>query len=219
MSTRSNFDNQLNELKKLVLDMAKKSEIAITDAMDALIQQDLEKAKEIIDADNIIDDLEQDINNKAIILIAKESPVATDLRRIIAALKISSEVERIGDLAVNIAKSSLHIGQEKHVKEIIDIPNMMNRALEMLSESLSAFYTEDITLAQSCAEKDDKVDEMYGNLVHELMGYIPKNPNATNQITQLAYVCRYIERVADHSTNISENVIFLVTGNRYNLNA
>ncbi|MDQ6599659.1 phosphate signaling complex protein PhoU [Bacillus salipaludis] len=219
MSTRSNFDNQLNELKKLVLDMAKKSEIAIKDAMDALIQQDLEKAKEIINADNIIDDLEQDINNKAIILIAKESPVATDLRRIIAALKISSEVERIGDLAVNIAKSSLHIGQEKHVKEIIDIPNMMNLALEMLSEALSAFYTEDITLAQSCAEKDDIVDEMYGNLVHELMGYIPKNPNATNQITQLAYVCRYIERIADHSTNISENVIFLVTGNRYNLNA
>jgi phosphate transport system protein len=112
----------------------------------------------------------------------------------------------------------LHIGKEKHIKEIIDIPKMMDIALEMLSDSLNAFLTEDVELAKTCALKDDKVDEMYGKLIQELMGYIQKNPDKTNQITQLAFVCRYIERLGDHSTNISEHVIFLVTGKQYDLN-
>jgi phosphate transport system protein len=219
MHTRSNFDNNLAQLKKLLLDMAGKAENAIKEAIDALIKQDLEKAKTIIQADNIIDKLEHDINDKALILIAKESPVASDLRRIIVALKVSSEVERIGDMAVNIAKSAIHIGTEKHIKEIVDIPIMMDKALEMLSDSLTAFYTEDVSLAKKCAEKDDLVDEMYGKLIRELMGYIQRDPNNINQITQLAFVCRYIERLADHATNIAENVIFIVTGERFDLNA
>jgi phosphate transport system protein len=219
MHTRSNFDNNLAQLKKMLLDMAGKSEHAIKEAIDALIKQDLEKAENIINLDNVIDELEHEVNNKAIILIAKESPVASDLRKIIVALKISSEIERIADNAVNIAKSTLHMGKEKHIKEIVDIPIMMDLALEMLGDSLNAFIKEDVELAKSCAEKDDKVDEMYGKLVKELMGYIQKYPAQTNQITQLAFVCRYIERLADHSTNIAEHVIYLVTGKRYDLNA
>jgi phosphate transport system protein len=219
MSTRTNFDNQLSQLKDMLLEMARKSENAIKEAMNALIYQDLEKAKEIINSDDSIDELEHEINTKAIVLIAKESPVATDLRRIIVALKVSSEIERIGDLAVNIAKSTLHIGKEKHIKEIIDIPKMMAMALEMLSDSLTAFISEDINLARQSAGKDDQVDEMYGKLIQELMGYIQMYPSSINQITQLAFVSRYIERLADHTTNISENVIFLATGKRYDLNA
>jgi phosphate transport system protein len=187
--------------------------------MNALINQDLDKAGEIIHSDDRIDELEHEINTKAIVLIAKESPVATDLRRIIVALKVSSEVERIGDLAVNIAKSTLHIGKEKHIKEIIDIPNMLELALGMLSDSLTAFITEDIDLARQSAGQDDQVDQMYGKLIQELMGYIQMYPSNINQITQLAFVARYIERLADHTTNIAENVIFLVTGKRYDLNA
>ncbi len=219
MHTRSNFDSNLKELKELLLDMAQKAEAAVKEAMLALVNQDLEKAKQVIDADNMIDQIDHDINDKALILIAKESPVATDLRKIIVAIKISTEVERIGDQAVNIAKSTLHIGKEKQFKEIIDIPKMMDLSLGMLTDSMTAFYSEDVVLAKRCAEKDDQVDEMYGKLIQELMGYIPENPNATNQITQLAYVCRYIERIADQTTNIAENVIFLVTGKRYDLNA
>jgi phosphate transport system protein len=218
MNTRSNFDSNLKQLKDMLIEMARKSENAIKESIDALRLQDLEKAKQIIENDTIIDDLEHEINNKAIILIAKESPVARDLRKIIVALKISSEIERIADNAVNIAKSTLHIGKEKHIKEIIDIPKMMDIALEMLSDSLNAFLTEDVELAKTCALKDDKVDEMYGKLIQELMGYIQKNPDKTNQITQLAFVCRYIERLGDHSTNISEHVIYLVTGKQYDLN-
>lgn len=219
MHTRSNFDSNLAQLKDKLLEMARKSETAIKEAIDALIKQDLKKAEAIIEGDNEIDQLEHDINDIAIVLIAKEAPVARDLRKIIVALKISSEVERIGDMAVNIAKSSIHIGTEKHIKEIVDIPKMMDLALEMLSQSLTAFYAEDTELAQKCAEKDDQVDEMYGILIRELMGYIQKYPQNINQITQLAFVSRYIERLADHATNIAENVIFLVTGKRYDLNA
>jgi phosphate transport system protein len=219
MSTRANFDNQLSELKKLLLEMARKSENAIKEAMYALINQDLEKAEAIIKSDDIIDELEHEINTKSIVLIAKESPVATDLRRIIVALKVSSEIERIGDLAVNIAKSTLHIGREKHIKEIIDIPKMMEMALGMLSESLTAFISEDVNLARQSAGKDDQVDAMYGKLIQELMGYIQMSPTNINQITQLAFVARYIERLADHTTNIAENVIFLVTGKHHDLNA
>jgi phosphate transport system protein len=218
MTTRSNFDSNLKQLKDMLIEMSRKTENSLKESMNALIIQDIVQANEIINCDNIIDELEHEINNKAIILIAKESPVARDLRKIIVALKISSEVERIADNAVNIAKSTLQIGKEKHIKEIIDIPKMMNIALEMLSDSITAFLTEDVELAKSCAEKDDKVDEMYGELVHELMGYVQQNPMQMNQIVQLAFVCRYMERVADHSTNIAEHVIYLVTGKQMDLN-
>ncbi len=199
--------------------MATKAEHAIKESMLALINQDLEKAKQVIDGDNEIDDLEFEINDKAILLIAREAPVATDLRKINVALRVSSEVERFADIAVNIAKSAIHIGNEQHFKEIIDIPKMMEIALEMVSESITAYYSEDITVARKCAEKDDEVDKMFGTLIQELLSYIPQNPNSTNQIIQLAFVCRFIERIADHSTNIAEDVIYLVTGKRENLNA
>ncbi|MCM3764975.1 phosphate signaling complex protein PhoU [Neobacillus niacini] len=218
MNTRSNFDNNLKQLDDMLIEMARKSETAIKESINTLIHQDLEKAKEIIQNDTVIDDLEHEINNKAIVLTAMESPVARDLREIIVAIKISSEVERIADNAVNIAKSTLHIGNEKLIKEIIDIPKMMNIALEMLSDSLTAFLKEDVELAKKSAAKDDKVDEMYGILIKELMGYLQQSPDKTNQITQLAFVCRYIERVADHATNIAEHVVYLVTGKLSNLN-
>ncbi|MDN3018534.1 phosphate signaling complex protein PhoU [Paenibacillus sp. BSR1-1] len=219
MSTRANFDQNLKELKSMLLKMASKSEYAIKEAMIALINQDIEKAKHVIKADSEINELEHEINDKALLLIARESPVASDLRKINVALKVSSEVERMADMAVNIAKSAVHIGEEKHIKELVDIPNMMERALDMVAESITAYYSEDITIAKKCAEKDDEVDKMFGRLIQELLGYIPQNPSSTNQIIQLAFVCRFLERIADHSTNIAENVIYLVTGQRIDLNA
>jgi phosphate transport system protein len=219
MNTRTNFDNNLNQLKELLLKMAGKAENAIKDAMIALINQDIELAKQVIDRDNEVDDLDHEINDKALLLIARESPVAKDLRKINVALKVSSEIERMGDMAVNIAKSAMHIGKERHIKEFVDIPNMMDVAIEMVRDSITAFYAEDTVLAKRCAAKDDLVDKMFGMLIQELMIYIPQNPKSTNQIIQLAFVCRFIERIADHSTNIAENVLFLVTGKRYNLNA
>ncbi|MCM3566609.1 phosphate signaling complex protein PhoU [Neobacillus mesonae] len=218
MNTRSNFDESLKELKSLQLKMADEAETAIKNAMLSLLNQDIELANKVINNDNIIDDLEYEIHEKALMLIAMQSPVAKDLRRLHVALRVSSEVERLGDIAVNIAKSVVHIGDEKHLKELIDIPRMMEMALEMLTEAITAFYAEDPALAKKCAEKDDQVDKMFGELVKELLTYIPQNPDFTNQIIQLAFVCRFIERIADHSTNIAENVVYLETGKRFNLN-
>lgn len=219
MSTRSKFDSKLTQLKEKLLEMEGLAENQVRNSLSALINQDIEKAKLVIDGDNEIDNLEHEIHDQALLLIARESPVAKDLRTLNVALKVSSEVERMADMAVNIAKAAVHIGNEKHFKEIIDIPKMMDKALEMVSMSVKAYLDEDVKLAEKCAEKDDEVDKMFGRLVHELINMIPENPNATNQIIQLAFVCRFIERVADHSTNIAENVIYLVTGNRVNLNA
>lgn len=218
MSTRSKFDSKLMNLKEKLLEMEKLAETAVRDSLSALIQQDLEKAKQIVDGDNAINALEHEIHDNALLLIARESPVAKDLRAINVALKVSSEVERMADMAVNIAKATMHIGKEKHFKEILDIPKMMEHALEMVTLSIKAYINEDIMLAQKCAEKDDVVDDMFGKLVHELISKVPENPNATNQIIQLAFVCRFIERIADHSTNIAENVIYLVTGKQFDLN-
>lgn len=219
MTTRSHFDKKLIDLNELLENMASKAEEAIKGSMLALLNKDIEKAKLVIEGDNEIDDLEQEIHDKGLQLIARESPVAKDLRKINVALKIASEVERMGDMAVNIAKSVIHIGEEKYIKELVDIPNMMEMALDMVSDALAAFHDEDISLAEKCAKKDDEVDILFGRLIQELLGYIPENPNSSNQIIQLAFICRFLERIADHSTNIAENVIFLVTGKRQNLNA
>jgi phosphate transport system protein len=218
MNTRTNFDNNLKQLKQMQLEMAGIAEKRIKDSMLALLNQDIELAKQVIAGDNEIDELELEINEKALMLIATESPVAKDLRKINVALRVSSEVERMGDIAVNIAKSVVHIGNEKPIKELVDIPKMMEMALEMVADALTAFYTEDISIAKKCAQKDDEVDRLFGELIQELMSYIPNNPNSTNQIIQLSFVCRFIERIADHSTNIAENIVFLVTGEHKNLN-
>ncbi|CAN7322442.1 phosphate signaling complex protein PhoU [Rossellomorea sp. LjRoot5] len=218
MAIRRNFDNNLKELKDKLFDMADLAKVSLKESVVALKTQDIEKAEEIIKKDHIINQYDNEINNLAIILIAKESPVATDLRKIISALRICSEIERIGDMATNIAKSTLHIGNQKLIKPIEEIPRMLSIAEEMLEEALTAFYTEDASMAKKVADRDDEVDELYGQLVKELMTYIPNYPDEISQITQLAFTCRYIERVADHVTNICENVIFLVTGERFDLN-
>ncbi len=218
MAIRRNFDNNLKELKEKLFEMADLAKVSLKESVEALKTQDITKAEEIIKKDHIINQYDNEINNLAIILIAKESPVATDLRKIISALRICSEIERIGDMATNIAKSTLHIGNQKLIKPIEEIPNMLAIAEEMLEEAMMAFYSEDASMAKKVADRDDEVDELYGLLVKELMTYIPNYPNDINQITQLAFTCRYIERVADHVTNICENVIFLVTGERFDLN-
>jgi phosphate transport system protein len=218
MSTRSKFDSKLMQLKDKLLEMEGLAEQAIKNSLSALINQDIEKANLVINSDSQINTLEHDIHDRALLLITRESPVAKDLRAINVALKVSSEIERMADLAVNIAKATLHMGNEKYFKEIVDIPKMMDLALEMVAMSIKAYVTEDVMLAQKCAEMDNDVDNLFGLLVHELISLVPENPNATNQIIQLSFVCRFIERIADHSTNISENVIYLVTGKRYELN-
>ncbi|GMB08686.1 PhoU-like phosphate uptake regulator [Thermolongibacillus altinsuensis] len=218
MTKRSTFDAALQELKEKLMAMVSVSQKALNDAIDALKKQDLEKADQIIENDKHINEMERDINELAIITILKQQPVASDLRRLIVALKISSDVERIGDIAVNIAKSVKFIGTEPHVKPIVHIPEMAAVVNEMLNNSLHAFHNDDIEEAKRIAQTDDRVDELQGQIIQELVTLMGEKPEYTNQITQLSFITRNLERAGDHITNIAENILYSVKGVRVDLN-
>lgn len=219
MVVRENFQEQLDEIKTKLLELGSLAQVAVDDAITALKNQDVDKALEIIDNDYKINRLEEEINETAIWLIAKEQPLATDLRRLISALKITTDVERVGDLAVNIAKSIIRIGDKPFVKPIEEIPALAEKANNMLREVLASFYDEDVNQAMAVADADDEIDNMYGRLVKELLELMTEHPESVSQIQQLSFICRYVERIGDHCTNISESVIYVVKGKRYDLNA
>lgn len=215
---RENFQSELKAMKDLLLELGRSSETAIHRALKALENQDVEASLEIIDGDHRINELEEEINDRAILMIAKQQPVASDLRRIMVAVKIATDLERVGDLAVNVAKSTIRIGEKPWIKPLEDIPKMAEMAFNMLSDGLKAYCDEDVKLARDLAEQDDQVDAMYGSLIQELLELASQHPENISQITQLAFISRYIERTADHATNISENIIFLVKGKHFELN-
>lgn len=217
MGTRRQFVNDLEELNNLIIELAELSREALNDAMDALFHQNLDKAKQIIDNDYLIDRKELEINDKAILLIAKQQPVAMDLRRIIIALRIVTDLERMADNAKNIAKSALLLG-----KNYSAIPNDLKKMHEMITDMLQhailAFVNEDTKIASKLAEMDDKVDKQYKLVVTELLGETATNPDKIQYVMQVAFSARYLERYADHITNIGESILYLVKGENFNLN-
>lgn len=215
---RENFAEQLEDVKSQLLEMGTLAQKAIDRSIVALKEQDVDKALKIIDDDVKINSLEEEINEKTVWLIAKEQPLATDLRRLIAGLKISTDLERIGDLAVNIAKSVIRIGDKPLIKPLEEIPKMASIVQGMIKSVLEAYYDEDINKAGEVAEIDDKVDELYGKLVQELMQIMTQKPESISQVTQLSFICRFLERTADHTTNVSESIIYLVKGKVFDLN-
>lgn len=218
MVTREKFDYDLNLLKEKILELGSLAEISLSKSLDALETKNIDKALEVIDEDTRADLLEEEINELAILLIAKQQPVAIDLRRIIVAIKIASDIERMADFGVNIAKSAIRIGEEPLIKPLEHIKKMHKIALEMLSLSLKSFNEEDIALAMQVAEMDDQVDDLYGEAIKELLSMTNTKPESIPQITQLSFICRYIERSADHVTNVAESVMYLVKGRRFDLN-
>lgn len=219
MAIRTTFDKDLDHLKELLVEMVNLSKTAVEKSVQSLAHQDIELAEQIIQDDQKINELEEQIDSIIIQLIAQQQPVASDLRAIIAGLKISSDIERIGDLAVNIAKSTIHIGDGPLIKPIVDIPKMAEKALDMLNNVIKAYIEKDINLAIQTAKADDEVDELYGKIIKELLELMPSNPNSINQITQLAFISRHIERVADHTTNMAEHIIYMVKAKKVDLNA
>jgi len=218
MTIRATFQADLNELKEMILKLGSQAQDAVGQAIEALKNQDVDKALKIIENDTHLNILEEEINDKATLLIAQQAPVAIDLRRVIVAIKISSDLERVGDLAVNIAKSVIRIGTQQLIKPIEDIPRIAEVAKKMVADSLRAYSEEDVELAKNVAKVDDEVDEAYGRLIKELLELMTQKPEYISQITQLSFICRNIERVADHSTNISESILYLIKGKRYDLN-
>ncbi|MDN7240471.1 phosphate signaling complex protein PhoU [Planococcus sp. N028] len=218
MAVREKFDLELSEAQNLLIELSTMAISALDKSIDALIDHDIDAALEVIEDDADINMLEEEINDRVILIIAKQSPVATDLRRLVVLIKIASDLERIGDYAVNIAKETIRLGKEELITPIELIKQMRLLATAMLRQVIEAFIEEDVVKGKEIAELDDQVDELYGEAIRRLMKTGSDNPDKLSQITQLAFIARYMERSADHATNIAEQLFYLVRGKHYNLN-
>ncbi len=215
---RENYDSQLQDLRHQLLRMGSLVEEEITGAVSALVNRDFDLAQKVIDNDDDVDNFHNEIEDLCLRLIATQQPIAKDLRRIATALKIIGELERMADHAVDIAKITIKIGSEPLLKPLIDIPRMSEYVRKMVRNSLDAYVNEDVTLAESVGEDDDLVDHLHNQIFRELLTYMMEDAKKISQATQLLFVSRYLERIGDRATNICESIIFLVTGNRRELN-
>ncbi|RKQ19334.1 phosphate signaling complex protein PhoU [Ureibacillus endophyticus] len=218
MVIRENFENNLKELKRKINEMGELSIDALEKAFNALKMRDVEIALKVIEEDNDIDNLEQEINQFAVWLMAKEQPVARDLRIVVVVLKISNNIERIADFAVNIAKSTIKIGQANSLLDLTDLEKMKDISILMLKKSLKSFLEEDIALAKEVGDLEDEVDDLNIETYKKLTGYLSEHPEETNQLVQLLFVNRYLERVADHITNIAESTAYIIKGQMFDFN-
>jgi phosphate transport system protein len=214
------FDQSLEAVKKLLLDMGAKVEIAIDKAVRSLAQQNVKLAEQVIQDDLIIDELEAEVDDTVAKLIATQQPVAKDLRKLIAAMKIASDMERMADLAVNIAQVTVEFEQNnlRLFKELEDIPEMARLTQKMVHDGINSYIDGNVELAKSLSKADDAVDQLYVSIVRELTGYLPKGDQQAEVALQLCFVSRYLERIADHTTNIAESIVYIETGKRADLN-
>jgi phosphate transport system protein len=215
---REHFTQKIDGVKHKLLRMGAAVEQVINMSVKALKEQDVELAKAVLIKDDEIDQLDIEIEHECMMLLALQQPLAKDLRTIATALKIITDLERMGDNAVNIAKIVMNIGKEPLIKPLIDIPKMAEICQQMVRQSLDAFVNEDIELAEEVGKKDEEVDELYDNIIKDIIAIIAKNNNFIEQGTKLMFVGRYLERIADHSTNICERIIFMVTGELKEIN-
>jgi len=215
---RNNYLQKLKELNILVLKMGAMVQNIIEVSVQALAKQDLEMAEKVYSLDDEIDELELKIEQECMMLLALQQPMAKDLRVVGTIMKIITDLERMGDHAVNIAKITLTIGNESLIKPLVDIPRMAKLSEDMVSKSLDAFVKEDINLAEEVGRDDEAVDQIYDEIYAELIRAMIKNPEIIRQASYLLFVGRYLERIADHATNIGERVIYMVTGERVEIN-
>lgn len=218
LSRRPQFDDELAELRDRLVAMGREVEQAIDDAIRSLKTQNGQLARRVVDGDVRINAMEVEIDETASRLIATQQPVAKDLRRILAAFKMAGDLERMADLAVDIAKVTIRIGNQPLIKPLIDIPRMAEIVRRMTAESIAAYIDENVDQAYKMAQLDDEVDQLHGQVMREMFAYMVENPQSINQAMLLCFVSRYLERMADHATNLGESVVYLVRGERPDLN-
>lgn len=216
--SRNQFESNLNKVKEDLLQMSGLVERVLNDSIQTLVNGDVELAKSIVLEDEKINQLEFQIEKEAIHLIATQQPVAKDLRKLISAIRIASELERMGDLSVDIAKTTIRLNGQELIKPLIDIPKMASIAQQMVKESIDSYLMEDIDAARKMAELDHQVDALFSKVVRELHLLVANDVSIVDQSMALAFVARYIERIGDHATNIGESVIYLVTAVKPELN-
>ena len=208
----SEFEDELSDLRAKLLLMASKVEGLIATATDALVERDSAKAELVLVRDKEVDTLEKEVDELCIRILALRQPAATDLRHITTALKVVTDLERMGDLCVNIARATLEINQEPRLKPYVDLPTMAAAVRDMVRQSLDAFVDEDPDLAKQVVVNDVSVDRLYDKVFHEILTYMIESPETISVATRLLFVARHLERMGDHATNIAEQTIFMVMG-------
>jgi phosphate transport system protein len=206
------FGEELEYLKIKLLEMSSLVEHGIQRSIDAVVKKDLDAAKEVLGAEIRINTIELDIDAHAIDLLALHQPMASNLRFIIAALKINSNLERMGDLSVVIAHSAMSLIDFPAIESMVDIPLIAGLAQSMVCKSLDAFVAGDADLARSVLVSDDAVDNLRTDCFHQLVSFMKRDPRNITPALNLLTVARALERLADHSTNIAEDVLFFVNG-------
>lgn len=218
MIHRREFDQNLEDLRQLLRKMGEHVEQALIGSITALQDLDSRKAKEIVEQDIVLNRMEEQVMDLGERLIVTQQPVAKDLRRIIVAFKISSDLERMGDLAIDIAKVTMRLEGQSLIKPLVDIPKMADMVVTMVQESLQSYLDENTDLAYKMAKDDDEVDHLYSQIIRDLYAHMVDHSESLQQAMLLTLVSRYIERIADHATNIGESTVYLVTGHRPDLN-
>lgn len=206
------FDEELDRLNKRLLHMASIVEESVALSVKGLKDRREEFSLEVLKREHDVNLMEIEIDELCIKLLARRQPVASDLRFIVSAMKIAGELERIGDLAVNIAEDSLELLKVPLLKPLIDIPRMAAIAQSMVKDSLTAYVYRDEKLARAVCEQDDEVDSLDDQIFRELLTYMIGDPSTINRAVGLILIGRHLERIADHATNIGEDVIYLVLG-------
>ncbi len=206
------FDEELMKLKEKVLKMGAMVEAAIKNAVASLVERDSELAKKVIENDHKVNALDVEIDEECVRLLAIRQPRAGDLRFITTAMKITTDLERMGDLAEDIAERAVELNEEPVLKPYIDIPRMAEIAQGMLKDALDAFVRKDKKLAMNVILRDDQVDLLNVQVFNELLFFMIQDPHTVSRATRITYVSKYLERIADHATNIAEMVIYLVEG-------
>lgn len=215
---RNNFDVAIKDLKEEVVKMMEAVEELVVKSVDSLMNRDLEMAREVMRLDDNVDEYMYNIEEKAIELIALQQPMAKDLRVLFAISKIITDLERVGDYSVNIAKEVIKIGNDELIKPLIDIPKIRDIVLQMMKNVKSSFILEDASLAFKIGEEDELIDNLYKDIYIDILSLIHKDSKNINQGTKLLFVGRYLERMGDHITNICEKIIYISKGERVEIN-
>ncbi len=216
--TREVYHRALKDVEVEVLTMADMVSKAVHDSVEALKHRDIETSRRIVEEDILINKKRFDIEDKCLLLIATQQPMAIDLRTLAAVINIITDLERIGDHAEGIAKINISIGEEPLVKPLIDIPRMCEKGLSMLDRCMKAFVNRDIEAARQICGDDDEVDGLYDQVYRELVLIMIENPRTIHGATYLIWAAHNLERIADRVTNIAERIVFMVTGKMEEMN-
>lgn len=206
------FDNELKELRQNILKLGCMVENAIRDSVKALVERDSELAREVIQRDHLVNALDVKIDEECVRLVALRQPMASDLRLITTAMKITTDLERMGDLAVNIAERAIELNEEPQLKPFVNIPKMAEISQSMVRDSLDSFVTGCSRLPYEVIKRDDEVDDLTVKNFEELLSFMLQDPKNIHLAVKRTYIAKYLERIADHATNICEMIIYMCKG-------